>query len=302
MPILINDNTARVQYTATAGQTVFNLTFGTAYVPGTNNLDVFRNGQLLYSGDYTETDTDTITMTSFAASVGDKMLFVIRDNIGITAVVDQQLRTDLANASDPVKGAAMVGNIPVGTIAATTVQGAINEIVSDLAASGGSALVGFLQAGTGATTRTGQSKFREVVSVKDFGAVGDFVSSTGVGTNDLVAIQAAFDYAASIGNCKVIIPAGKYYLGAGTHPNAAANTNIQLLLGSQTVANAANNITVDFQGTLYTGLAGARMLVIANANNISMNPKLIAYAGGALGATREYDWPLVIGYRGSGEC
>jgi hypothetical protein len=89
----------REEIVATAGQTVFNLTFGTQYVPGTNNLDVYRNGQLLYSDDYTETDYDTITMTSFAASVGDKMLFVIRDNIGITAVVDQQLRTDLAQAN-----------------------------------------------------------------------------------------------------------------------------------------------------------------------------------------------------------
>src|SRR5574340_1366316 len=42
--------------------------------------------------------------------------------------------------------------------------------VATLAASGGSALVGFIQTGTGATARTAQAKMRDVVSVTDFGA------------------------------------------------------------------------------------------------------------------------------------
>jgi hypothetical protein len=81
--------------------------------------------------------------------------------------------------------------------------------LATLAASGGSALVGFLQAGTGAQLRTVQSKLREAVSVRDFGAVGDSNGTTGNGTDDTAAIQAAVTFANAAGR-SVYVPTGCY--------------------------------------------------------------------------------------------
>lgn len=63
----------------------------------------------------------------------------------------------------------------------------------------------FVQRGTGAVERTVESKLQDVISVKDFGAVGDGV------TNDGIAIQAAIDSGAT----RIEFPAGTYKLNTG---------------------------------------------------------------------------------------
>ena len=73
-----------------------------------------------------------------------------------------------------------------------------------LAGSGGSALIGFLQAGSGAVLRTAQSKMRDTVSVKDFGAVGNGVA------DDTAAIQLALNSGAKL----VYAPNANYKLTA----------------------------------------------------------------------------------------
>ena len=65
-------------------------------------------------------------------------------------------------------------------------------------------LVSYLPSGTGAVATTVQSKLREFVSVKDFGAVGNGV------TDDTAAIQAALAFAESIGGATVFVPSGVY--------------------------------------------------------------------------------------------
>lgn len=63
--------------------------------------------------------------------------------------------------------------------------------------------LGFLAAGTSANPRTIQDKLRDIVSVKDFGAVGDGV------TNDTAAIQAAWN-AVKSSNGTLFFPKGVY--------------------------------------------------------------------------------------------
>jgi len=117
--------------------------------------------------------------------------------------------------------------------------------------------VTFLAAGTGATQRTVLDKLRDVVSVKDFGAVGDGVA------NDTAAIQAALSSGAS----SVMIPAGTYVvtgltisaamtlLGPGILKKATATSTPALTI-------ASSNVTIDgveFRGANYNSTPATRV-------------------------------------------
>jgi hypothetical protein len=95
-----------------------------------------------------------------------------------------------------------ISNLPAATspVASTDVIPVVQGGVTKKAAIN---QLGFLQAGTGAVTRTAQAKMREVVSVLDFGAVGDGV------TDDTAAIQAAINSFAS-GQGTIYFPKGTY--------------------------------------------------------------------------------------------
>lgn len=91
----------------------------------------------------------------------------------------------------------------------TTIEGdivALEAFDTALATSTGSTSVGFLQAGTGASLRTVQSKLRDFLSVKDFGAVGDGVA------DDTTAIQNAITFSRAQGgeSRKLYWPRGTY--------------------------------------------------------------------------------------------
>lgn len=75
---------------------------------------------------------------------------------------------------------------------------------------------GFVQAGTGAATRTWQAKARDQFNVKDFGALGDSTGAGSTGTDDTAAIQAAIAaaYAAKITTNAVATPTVYFPFGA----------------------------------------------------------------------------------------
>jgi len=83
------------------------------------------------------------------------------------------------------------------------VQDATSVNIPSISGPDGSSQVGFIQAGAGAEARTAQAKMRDIVSVKDYGAVGDNV------TNDFLAVQNAV-YAAGVLGKTLIWPAGNY--------------------------------------------------------------------------------------------
>jgi len=102
--------------------------------------------------------------------------------------------------------------------------------------------VQYIPAGTGAVARTLQDKLREVVSVKDFGAVGDGV------TDDTAAIQLALNAAA---NKELMFPAGTYLAYAlkvlgGTVVNIGAATikKRPATVSDQTLRQFTGNTTV----------------------------------------------------------
>lgn len=209
-------------------------------------------------------------------------------NTTISSAVFNTFTNDVATAltnSIAVDGQTpMAANLPMGnnkitglaagsvaTDAARMDQVTVKADLTALAASSGSSLVGFTQSLSGAVARTVQSKLRDVISIKDFGAVGNGIADD---TTALNAALAAMTSGVSLyfpsGNYKVtsqiVFPSGQMsYFGDGPGQSlityvGADTTNDCFVFGNGT--NDVNQLLlsgIQFRSnTLMTGGAGVR--------------------------------------------
>ena len=107
----------------------------------------------------------------------------------------------------------------VGTVTSTMIaSGTIIDANVNISGAINATKLNFLQAGTGAVARTIDSKLKDAVSVKDFGAVGDGV------VDDTAAIQAAINTLAS--NSTLVFPPANYKIATITFDGI---TNVTVL-------------------------------------------------------------------------
>jgi hypothetical protein len=144
----------------------------------------------------------------------------------------------------------------------------VNFLTSNIGATSAD-LVTYTPSGTSAVARSAASKFGEMVSVKDFGAVGDGVA------DDRAEIQAAIDSLAATGGT-VLFPAGTYLVGRvdGTHENNGLKitaSNISLvgqanakLQRFNTIATNATAYPILFIGTPDSNAASATQNVVVD--------------------------------------
>ena len=202
-------------YTGNGSNKLFSITF--PYLD-TTDIDVYLNGTLqTVTTQYTFANATTVEFVTapgagatvlLRRSTNDTTLAAtffagssiraadLNDNFDQVLYLAQETNNNVANA--------VAGQIPDGTITSnkiaddTIVNADVNSAAGILASK-----LSFTQSGTGATARTVDSKLKDVVSVKDFGAVGDGV------TNDIAAIQLAM--AAAAGKT-LYFPSGTYLI------------------------------------------------------------------------------------------
>ena len=138
------------------------------------------------------------TVFSGAGSYGNNLSFVPnREQVYLNGALQQinaDYTTNTAGTTITFGTALTVGDV-VDVVC-------INNLVQNSTTSSDD--LSFIQSGTGAVTRSIGSKLRDVVSVKDFGALGDSDFS-GNGTDDTAAFQAAINTGKT-----VFVPKGTY--------------------------------------------------------------------------------------------
>ncbi len=102
--------------------------------------------------------------------------------------------SELPAATTPLAGTELLAIVQGGVTKQASADAVSDAVLDEFAASSGSSLVGFLQAGTGAVTRTAQSKMRDVVDVRDYGIVVDGVTSQTSALVTLMGVLSSSSY------------------------------------------------------------------------------------------------------------
>ena len=240
--------------TASAGQTLFTLTT-MQYIPGTNNITVYVDGVNQYGPGaqyaYVETSSTSVTFEN-GLHVGASVKFTTASQVSSAS-------TTAANVSfTGFKG--QIGN------------------VQNLGSATGSDWIGFTQAGTSAVAISAQDKMRQIISITDFGAIGDGV------TDATAAIQLALNYAAT-NSCSIYIPVGTFVVssslliqavgigvyGAGYGSIIKVTQPVTVFYSYGYGNHVFSNFTIDGSSATTTGFSAGRgaILIQNGATNVS---------------------------------
>jgi hypothetical protein len=233
-------------------------------------------------------------LLQFNASTG-------QPEVGPTSSEIANAQTYATNASNSATAAASSSTSASNSATAAASSAAlVSDFITDVATGSGSSLVGYNRGGAGAVDRTVQSRLRDRVSVKDFGAVGDGVA------NDTAAIQAAIDAIPAVGG-SLYFPAGTYKVtstvnitdktvsiyGDGSGQDIGTTNGSYIVFHSLGTAN----------GFVFDNVDGAYMRDIAIVADTSTRPTggyLVVYQGTS-GGFYHSDWQNVLvagGYNG----
>jgi hypothetical protein len=187
----------------------------TLVTAGTGNITIAGARAVQRSSDYTTggdlfastLNTDLDSQTIFSQQLAEDVTRSVKAPVYDSTILDMSLPNQVSRANK-LFGFNALGAPAVSTNTVAAVDAAVNTITSISGApSGSSAGISHIASGSNAVTRTVQSKLRDIVNVKDFGAVGNNVA------DDSTAIQNAINATPSGG--KLYIPTGTYLITTG---------------------------------------------------------------------------------------